>query len=173
MEMNRLPDYDASDNPTGCCPRFNPEGWDEQDLHLKDQRFLKAKTRSLFHIPLNMGSVFKRTFASIEQAKAQNGKQFIVLSRDLSPWSAEHLFLVDKDVPGETMVRLNGEFHTKVFEGAYKDVPKWQAQLEAQLAASDQKAENVYFFYTTCPKCAKFYGENYVVAVANLNSKTH
>ena len=32
------------------------------------------------------------------------------------------------------------------------------------------KAENIYFFYTTCPKCSKYYGENYVVAVAKINT---
>ena len=26
--------------------------------------------------------------------------------------------------------------------------------------------EEVYFFYTTCPRCAKAYGRNYVVGVA-------
>ncbi|MGD9980573.1 MAG: hydrolase [Hyphomonadaceae bacterium] len=29
-------------------------------------------------------------------------------------------------------------------------------------------AERIYLFYTTCPKCAKAYGKNYVVAVAQL-----
>ena len=26
----------------------------------------------------------------------------------------------------------------------------------------------LYFFYTTCPKCAKYYGKNYVVLVAQV-----
>lgn len=34
MEVNALPKYDMSDNPTLCCPKFNPQGWDEQALHL-------------------------------------------------------------------------------------------------------------------------------------------
>jgi hypothetical protein len=28
--------------------------------------------------------------------------------------------------------------------------------------------ETLYFFYTTCPKCAKHYGKNYVVGIAKL-----
>ena len=28
MHVNELPHYDSSANETGCCPRFNPEGWD-------------------------------------------------------------------------------------------------------------------------------------------------
>ena len=31
---------------------------------------------------------------------------------------------------------------------------------------SEPKA--VYFFYTTCPDCAKAYGQNYVVGVAQI-----
>jgi hypothetical protein len=59
MEINALPEYDTSDNPTGCCPKFHPENWDSQDLHFQDKLFVRAKTRSLGHIPLNMGSVFR------------------------------------------------------------------------------------------------------------------
>ncbi|WP_455707283.1 hydrolase [Mesorhizobium sp. ORM8.1] len=28
---------------------------------------------------------------------------------------------------------------------------------------------DVYFFYTTCPKCAKAYGKNYVVGIATVD----
>jgi hypothetical protein len=31
-----------------------------------------------------------------------------------------------------------------------------------------RQLETLYFFYTTCPKCAKHYGKNYVVAVAKV-----
>ena len=56
-----------------CCARFKPKGWDEQRLHFKDKRFVRATTRSIFHIPLNMGSVFPRTYKAIEAAKAACG----------------------------------------------------------------------------------------------------
>ena len=29
MPTNETPHYDASVNTTGCCPRFNPGGWDD------------------------------------------------------------------------------------------------------------------------------------------------
>jgi hypothetical protein len=28
--------------------------------------------------------------------------------------------------------------------------------------------EKLYFFYTTCPKCAQVYGKNYVVLLAKI-----
>jgi len=52
MEVNALPKFDISDNPTDCCPKFNPEGWDAQEIQFKDKLFVKAKTRSILRIPL-------------------------------------------------------------------------------------------------------------------------
>ena len=68
METNALPRYDSTDNPTRCCPRFNPAGWDDQELHFKDKLFVRAKTRSFAHMPLNMGPVFRKTFKAIDDA---------------------------------------------------------------------------------------------------------
>jgi len=31
-----------------------------------------------------------------------------------------------------------------------------------------KKIKELYFYYTTCPKCAKHYGKNYVVAFAQV-----
>ena len=168
MEINALPAYDMSDNPTGCCPRFDPENWDGEDLHFKDKLFVRATTRSVAHIPLNMGSIFRKTFEAIEAADAQCETSFIVLSRDLSAWSAEHLFAVNKDVPDAEMVRLTGEFVTKVFEGPYKNVPRWCEEFNDSIEAGGKKARQTYFFYTTCPKCARSYGKNYIVGVAEV-----
>lgn len=168
METNALPHYDMSDNPTNCCPRFKPQGWDEQELHFKDKLFLKATTRSFFHIPLNMGTVFPRTFEAIQKADAQNMDQFIVLSYDPSAWRSEHYFSVTKAVPDEEMVEMSGDFLTKVFEGPYKDAPKWEKEMESFVKSKGKEVKKTYFFYTTCPKCAKYYGKNYMVAVSEL-----
>jgi len=168
MDTNALPKYDMSDNPTNCCPRFKPEGWDGQELHFKDKLFVKTKTRSIFHIPLNMASVFPKTFNAIEKAQAQNNDQFIVLSHDPSAWTGEHYFSVSKDVPGQKMVHMTGDFLTKVFEGPYKNVPKWEKEMDAFVKSKGKRLQKTYFFYTTCPKCAKYYGKNYLVAVAEF-----
>jgi len=166
MEVNALPKYDMNDNPTGCCPRFDPHPWDNQELHFKNKRFVKARTRSVGHIPLNMGHVFKRTFQAIEQADAHSDEDFVVLSHDPSAWSGEHYFSVTKDVPGQEMVDLTGDYVTEVFEGPYKDAPTWQREMQATVEAQGAEVKKMYFFYTTCPRCAKHYGKNYVVAIA-------
>ena len=168
METNALPKYDGSDNPTNCCPRFKPDDWDDQTLHFKDKLFVKAKTRSIFHIPLNMGSVYPQTFKIIEEAQAVNKDQIIVLSIDPSAWVGEHYFSVTKEVPGQEMARMTGDFMTKVFEGPYKNAPKWKKEMEAFVGSKEKQVKKTYFFYTTCPKCAKYYGRNYVVAVSEI-----
>jgi len=168
METNALPKYDMSDNPTGCCPRFNPEGWNDQELHFKDKQFVRAKTLSVAHIPINMGSVFRKTFKAIEDANASSDEDFIVMSHDRSALSAEHLFAVKNEVPGQEMVRLSGDFLTTVIEGPYKEMPRWCTESVENVKARGREADKVYFFYTTCPKCAKAYGKNYVVSVAQL-----
>ena len=168
METNALPHYDMSDNPTNCCPKFKQEGWDEQELHFKDKLFLKAKTRSVFHIPMNMGSVYPKAFADIKEANAYSDENFIVLSYDPSAWIGEHYFSVTKGVPGHEMAAITGDFLTKVFEGPYKNAPKWEKEMEGFVKKKGRQIKKTYFFYTTCPKCVKVYGKNYVVAVSEV-----
>jgi Bacterial hydrolase len=171
MQTNETPFYDQADNPTGCCPRFKPEGWDDQSLHFEDKLFVRAKTRSLMHIPINMGSVFNKTFDAILQSQANDDEHAIVLSRDMSPWSAEHLFAVTKDVPDQKMVQLSGEYQTKVFEGPYRKAARWMKDFEEELEDEGLEPDEIYAFYTTCPKCAKVYGKNYVVMVAQVEQR--
>ena len=175
LKANEIPVYNNGDNPTNCCPRFVPDEWDDRELHFQDKLFVKTKTKSFLHIPINMGPVFKRTFAAIEAAEAQDLTQSLVLSREISLWSAEHFFAVTKEVPGQEMFRLTGDFHPKVFEGPFSNAGKWCEQLKKMGGGSEservgsEKAESKkaepFLFYTTCPGCAKHYGNNYVVGL--------
>lgn len=168
MQTNTLPRYDDSVNTTGCCPKFNPEGWDERRLHFDNKLFLRATTKSALHIPINMGSVFNRVQSRMEEVGAYDPKDTLVLSRDLSPWTAEHLFAVTKPVPDEEMVRLSGDFLTRVFEGPYRKAKDWYGVMQAVAMEQGKTAEKIFFFYTTCPNCAKAYGKNYIVGVVQL-----
>jgi hypothetical protein len=173
MEINALPHFDDSVNTTGCCPKFNPEGWDAQELEFKDKKFVRAETRSAMHIPLNMGKVFARVHGHLGDAKAYDSDNFIVLSHELSPWKAEHFFSADRDVAGEESAQLSGRFVTKLFEGPYSQAKGWHKQMEEIARARGAGPKNVHFFYTTCPKCAKAYGKNYVVGVVELAPQPH
>jgi hypothetical protein len=170
MTPNATPFYDSSDNVTGCCPRFNPAGWDGAELEFINKPFLRAKTVSVAYIPLNMGKVFTRVNEAIEAADAAKTDQTLVLSRELSAFSAEHLFAVEKPVPGEEMTTLSGRFLTKVFEGPYSEVPDWHSEMETLARKKGDAPGTVWFFYTTCPKCQKVYGKNPVVGLVELTS---
>lgn len=167
LVTNAVPAYDPTDNPTDCCPRFGPEPWDRQELHFENKPFVKASTVSLFHMPLNMGSVFGRTWKAITDAHAENGG-FLVLSHEDSAWHAEHLFAVSKPVTGAEMVSLSGDFLTRVFEGPYSNARGWADEMKRYVAQQGRMLDTLYFFYTTCPRCAKYYGRNYVVGVAKV-----
>jgi hypothetical protein len=168
MLTNALPANDMSVNTTDCCPKFNPQGWDAQELHFRDKRFVRATTRSLMHVPLNMGKVFARVMGHIEKAGGIDPADYIVLSRETSPFAAEHLFAARNNVPGEEMTTLSGDFITKVFEGPYRHVGQWHEAMANRVRATGAEPTSIWFFYTTCPKCAKAYGKNYVVGVAQL-----
>ena len=168
MDTNVLPHYDATDNPTECCPRFNPEGWDGRHLHFRNKRFLRATSRSVMHVPVNMGRVFERVDKHVEAAGGWDMDDMIVLSRDLSAWETEHLFAVPRDIPDEEMTTLSGDFLTHVFEGPYREAKEWLPELEGMVRAKGYDPKTVYFFYTTCPECMKVYGKNYVVGVVEI-----
>ncbi|GAA5520241.1 hypothetical protein Asal01_00172 [Fodinibius salicampi] len=118
-----------------------------------------------------MGRVFSKTFDTIEKAGALEKDQFVVLTRDLSPWKSEHYFSVNKEVTGEEMEYISGDFRTRVFEGPYREAGRWYYELKVEISQSGKHPEAIYFYYTTCPKCAKYYGKNYVVGFAKMNNE--
>ncbi|HCH24754.1 MAG TPA: hypothetical protein DE179_10725 [Oceanospirillaceae bacterium] len=168
MQTNETPKVDWQDCATDCCPRFHPEQWQDQSLHLEDMLFVKVTVRSLFHIPLNMGGVLERVMAAIEKADAKPKDTYLTLSHDPSLWRSEHYMLVTKEVPGEVMLRLSGDFVTQVNEGPFRHMGKWSQALGDFVKQKGLLMVKPYFFYSTCPKCAKYYGKNYVVGFAQV-----
>jgi len=168
MQTNQLPHYDDSVNTTGCCAKFNPEGWDGEELHFDDKKFVRAETMAAMHIPINTGKVFTRVLGAIDKAGAYDNDNFIVLTNHVSPWKGEHYFAVDRDIEAEEMTSLSGDFVTKVFEGPYRDAGKWHEEMRQLVRGLGAEPGKVYFFYTTCPKCAKTYGKNHVVGLAEI-----
>ena len=168
LDISELPRMNMADAPTGCCPRFNPEGWDGLHVHFDDKQFVRATTKGIMHVPLNMGAVFTRVQSRIEDAGAQDPDRYLVLSRDLSGSEAEHFFAVTGQVPEEEMVTMSGDFLTRVFEGPYRHAKDWEHEMDVAAEAAGKTAKRVFMFYTTCPKCARAYGKNYVVGFVEV-----
>jgi len=158
------------DSETGCCPRFDPKPWDGKEVTFKDKLFVKDHVRSFLHIPLNFGKVMVKNIEMIKNADALPDKP-LMLSDEKSLWASDIYIAVAKDVPGAEMVRVSGTFLTKVFEGPYKNAGKWAQEMKAYVKSKAKKAKEIqkmYFFYTTCPKCAEYYGKNYTVILAKV-----
>ena len=161
--MDKL--YENSE--TGCCPRFDPEPWDEKEKNWEGELFLKDRVRSFFHIPLNFGGVVVRNIEKIQKADALPEKP-LMLTDENSLWGSDIYISVGKDVPDAQMERISGTFETKVFEGPYKNCGKWAKEMTDYVKAKGKDIKKMYFSYTTCPKCAKYYGKNYVIIFAQV-----
>jgi len=167
MNVNELPKYASAQSESDCCPKFDPTGWDDQEFVFDNKAFVSVNTLSFLYMPLNMGSVMQRTMKAIKSSDAMP-EGWAMLSHDNSAWCCTHYIAVSKDVPGLKMEKLSGTFVTKVFEGAYRDAPVWVKQMKKFVNDKGKSIKKLYFFYTTCPKCAKRYGKNYVVGFAQV-----
>ena len=113
----------------------------------------------------------KRSMAAIEAVGAV-ADETIVLSDENSLWGADVYIAVSKDVPGARMVTLSGTYLARVYEGPYRNMRNWIAEMKSFVAGKGEHLQKLYFFYTTCPKCAKKHGKNYVVILAEVELPT-
>ncbi|MEI7730511.1 MAG: hydrolase [Verrucomicrobiota bacterium] len=150
-----------------CCPKFDPRPWEGRVITWDKKPFLQARVRSFLHIPLNFGSVMKQSMAIIEAAGA-TPDEMIVLSDEKSLWGAEVYIAITKDIPGAQTTTLSGTYLTKVFEGPYRNMRNWIEEMKSFVKSKGKNLQKLYFFYTTCPKCAKQHGKNYVVIFARV-----
>ncbi len=153
---------------TGCCPRFAPESWDEKDMNWQGKRFIKDRVRTFFFMPLNFGSAMKRAFLRIDAAGAFTPAPPAVLSDHTSRWNMDLYIEVTKEVPGAENVQVSGHFLSKVFEGPYRNTGQWCREMSAWVTSRGHTIKREFMYYTTCPKCARHYGKNYVVIVAEV-----
>ncbi|MFA6963528.1 MAG: hydrolase [Patescibacteria group bacterium] len=152
-----------------CCPKFDPAPWQEKEVTWRDKLFVKDSVKAFMHIPLNMGAVMTKMGKLIDETGAKlDNNDYLILSDELSPWKSDQLIAVTKEVPGLESVRLSGTYLTKVFEGPYQEAPNWYREMQNFVKGKGKEAKKIYMFYTTCPKCAKKYGHNYVVLLAQI-----
>lgn len=160
-----------NDSETQCCPRFDPEPWHDKEMTWEDKLFVKDTVLQFMHMPLpgTFGRKVGRMLKKIEDAGANpDTKDFIMLAAESSPWKGELYINVTKEVPNAENVKLSGTYITKVFDGSYNAVPKWIKEMDQYVDQKGKTIKKYYFYYPTCPKCAKIYGHNYVVAFAEV-----
>ncbi len=150
-----------------CCPRFDPKPWDGKVLQWKNKKFIKGKVATFAHMPLNFGGVITKLNEKARKAGA-SVPDWLCLSDHTSKWSMGLYLAVDKAVPGAENTTLSGKFLSKVYEGPFRDTGKWCQDFEAYAKDKGLKIKNWYMWYTTCPKCAKKYGKNYVAIICEV-----
>jgi hypothetical protein len=149
-----------------CCPQFDPVPWDGKTFEWSDKKFIKGKVFTLFFMPINFGSVMRELMGKIEAAGG-TALDWLTLSDHISRWSMDVYVAIDRDIPGADNVTLSGRFFSKVYEGPFQNTGVWCKDFEAAAAEKQLTIDKQYMWYTTCPKCAKKYGKNYVVIVGS------
>ena len=152
---------------TECCPKFDPAPRDGKMFEWKNKMFIKEKVSTFFHIPLNFGGVMKKLDEQVRSAHAMMVEN-ICLSDHTSKWNMNVCLAVDREIPGAENMTLSGRFLSKVYEGPFQDTGKWCKDFEQFAIRKGVSVSKWFMWYTTCPKCAKKYGKNYVVIVTQV-----
>jgi hypothetical protein len=158
---------DTKNQSSECCPKFDPTPWDNKIFEWNDKKFIKDKVFTLFFMPINFGSVITRMMAKVEKAGAK-AQDWMALSEHTSKWNMDLCVAVDREIPDAENVTLSGKFFSKVYEGSFKDTGAWCENFTDCVKGKKLESKKMYMWYTTCPKCAKKYGKNYVVIIAQI-----
>ena len=153
--------------PTGCCPPFDPAPWDDQIIEWSEKLFIKDKVFCILNMPVNFGQVMTRIMTKAYKSGI-TVPDALCLSHHTSKWNMDVYLAVDKEVANAENVKLSGKFFSKVYEGPFKDTDKWGEDFKATVAEKGLIIKKWYMWYTTCPKCAKKYGKNYVVIIGEV-----
>ncbi|MDD4412054.1 MAG: hypothetical protein PHR00_00135 [Patescibacteria group bacterium] len=156
-----------------CCPEFKPEKWDKKTLNWDKKKFIKDSMPEFFHIPFPfmIGKKITRMWGAIEQngADSPDKEDTLILFHDPTPFKGEIYISVEKDVPTENNIVISGNFVSRVFDGGYNAIPKFIKVMDSYLAETGKKAKDYYIHYAYCPKCAKKFGNNYMILFAQID----
>jgi hypothetical protein len=157
-------------NEQECCPKFDPKPWDEKTIEWKNKLFVRKSIFTLFYMPLGMDSIIKKTIKQMTESKTMPERNnWLMLAYSPSMWKTELYFYITKHIDGLDNVRLSGKFLTKVYEGSFNECGNWVKDIKDYIKRKTGKEpKKIFANYTTCPKCAKKYGKNYVVMFAQI-----
>jgi hypothetical protein len=150
-----------------CCPPFTPDAWHDQITSWHNKPFIKDHVFTFLYIPLTFGKVMKRLDQKVRAAGAQM-PDWLCLADHTSKWNMDVYLAVDKQIPHAENTTLTGKFYSRVYEGPFKDTRKWCDDFQAAAKAKNLTIKKLFMWYTTCPKCAKKYGKNYVAVLAQV-----
>jgi hypothetical protein len=71
MVQTSLPKCSQEQAETGCCPRFDPNPWDQQEFRFQDRLFVRDRTFNFLHIPLKRQELRRGVRGSARSVKFQ------------------------------------------------------------------------------------------------------
>lgn len=155
-----------------CCPKFNPEKWEEKIYNWENKKFVKESMPTIFHMPLPgmIGSKVKKLFTPAQKTNAisPNTDEVLLLFRDPSAFKSEIYLSVQKNVPELENTIISWKFISKVFDWPYRDIPKFIEQMKQYLSGLWETPKDYYIHYAYCPKCSQKYGHNYMIVFAQV-----
>lgn len=155
------------EKPFDCCPPFDPDPWNDKAFEWKGKQFVRGKVNTFFYMPIGFGNEMRRLDKKVTGSGATI-QDNLCLSDHTSKWNMDVYLAVDKAIPGEENLQISGNFYSRVYEGPFSDTGKWHKDFLDVTKHKGLKTGKTYMWYTTCPKCAKKYGKNYTVIVAEV-----
>lgn len=156
-----------------CCPKFDPAKWDEKSINWDKKHFIKETIPTFFHMPFpsTIGKKITGMWKLAEDSKKvpSDKKDALVLFMDPHAFKSEIYLSVTGDIPEANNAQISGTFQSKVFDGPYKEIPKFFKQMNKYLDDKGMKSEKYYVHYAYCPKCAKEEGHNYMVLFGKIS----
>ncbi|MFA6446987.1 MAG: hydrolase [Patescibacteria group bacterium] len=155
-----------------CCPEFHPARWDGKTHEWYNKPFIKETVPTFFHIPFPP-MIGQKIVKMMKLAEASNSidadkENVLILFRDPSAFKSEIYFSVTSAVPTANNTTISGSFVSKTFAGGYNAIPKFIKEMDEYLAKEGKKAKDYYIHYAYCPKCAKKFGNNYMILFAQI-----
>ena len=161
-----IPQVSATED-VRCCPPFDPAPWEERTVVWRNRPFARLHLRSFLHVPIHMGQAIERANRAIAAAGVRPA-QPLMLAEDTSAWGTDLYLEVARPIADLPMTSLSGTFLTRVFEGPYRDARMWMAAMNEYVADRGETLIKLFFGYTTCPSCARAYGKNQVILLAQI-----
>ena len=157
----------AAEKGTENCVEFKPEPWNEKEISWKGKFFVKEKIPTFFGKSFNQEKILEKANKKIEAAKAQSKVPFVFIDKS-SMFSSSMYIEVSKPVQGLMDVKLTANFLSKAFEGKSKNLNIWVKDMEKFVKTKGKDVKKNYFFTPYSKKCAKKFGKNYTVILAEI-----
>lgn len=160
-----------------CCAKFNPKKWNNKTFVWKNKPFIMESIPQIFHIPFfpMIGKKITKMYSLATDSKQVIPKkdENLILFQDPSAFKSNIYFSVKGNVPKANNVKLSGTFFARVYDGDYNAIPRFVKDMNEHLKKQGKKVpcDGDYFIhYAYCPKCAKEYGNNYMILFAKLSN---